>query len=284
MTHRIERMAEIAGSFDAIVFDQWGVLHDGSAPYSGAVEALRNLSKQASGPKLGVLSNSGKRADLNLARISAMGFSEIRFDCVMTSGEALWLDISTGHLTAGRSLFAITRDPDDADDWATGLDIELAHTVDAAEAILLMGIPDDGATPEQAEALDAAVVRGLPIYCSNPDVTSPRAGGALVTSPGALAHEAAKRGVKVVFYGKPHGPVFTSISDALAVAPERTLIVGDSLHHDIAGGHAAGWATCLIAGGIHATDLSSDAMTADLKALTEKTGTPQPTYVMETLR
>jgi ribonucleotide monophosphatase NagD (HAD superfamily) len=38
--------------------------------------------------------------------------------------------------------------------------------------------------------------------------------------------------------------------------PGRILAVGDSLEHDIAGGIRAGCMTVLVAGGIHATDLT----------------------------
>ncbi|MDG2069494.1 MAG: TIGR01459 family HAD-type hydrolase, partial [Paracoccaceae bacterium] len=41
------------------MFDQWGVLHNGTAPYSGAIDCLANLAN--SGLTLAVLSNSGKR-------------------------------------------------------------------------------------------------------------------------------------------------------------------------------------------------------------------------------
>jgi ribonucleotide monophosphatase NagD (HAD superfamily) len=36
----------------------------------------------------------------------------------------------------------------------------------------------------------------------------------------------------------------------------RILAIGDSLEHDIAGGHAAGCLTALVAAGIHRTDLA----------------------------
>ena len=101
----IGSITEIADRFEAIVLDQWGVLHDGTAPYPGAVDTLDHLSQR--GCRLAVLSNSGKRADLNRARIAAMGFSASLFDCVMTSGEALWLDAAAGRVAETR-FFPIT--------------------------------------------------------------------------------------------------------------------------------------------------------------------------------
>ncbi|MBT6532290.1 MAG: TIGR01459 family HAD-type hydrolase, partial [Marinovum sp.] len=43
MSQQIDTLAEIAANYDAIVLDQWGVLHDGSAPYDQAVNALNGL-------------------------------------------------------------------------------------------------------------------------------------------------------------------------------------------------------------------------------------------------
>jgi ribonucleotide monophosphatase NagD (HAD superfamily) len=68
MTRWLSHLAEIADRYDAIVLDQWGVLHDGTRPYPGAVMALEQM--KAGRARLAVLSNSGKRAAPNLTRIA----------------------------------------------------------------------------------------------------------------------------------------------------------------------------------------------------------------------
>jgi ribonucleotide monophosphatase NagD (HAD superfamily) len=62
MTLKIESILEISNKYDAIVFDQYGVLHDGKIPYLGAIECLSTLKKI--GLKLAVLSNSGSEVIL----------------------------------------------------------------------------------------------------------------------------------------------------------------------------------------------------------------------------
>lgn len=47
MTLKIERILEISNKYDAVVFDQFGVLHDGKIPYFGAIECLSALKKLA---------------------------------------------------------------------------------------------------------------------------------------------------------------------------------------------------------------------------------------------
>ncbi|MEM9438513.1 MAG: TIGR01459 family HAD-type hydrolase [Pseudomonadota bacterium] len=241
MTQRIDTLAEIASGYDAVVFDQWGVLHNGTEAYAGAIRALEGMATPVA-----VLSNSGKRAAPNAERIAAMGFDR-PFEVVMTSGEALWRDIERG-LIPHRRFFPIERANGDAEEWAVGLTLAF-EPLDRAEAVLLMGLPD-GSTLEECEpVLELALKLGLPVFCSNPDRKSPRADG-YVISPGALAFAYLEMGGEVTFYGKPHRPIFDSLAEALGT--EKLLMVGDSLEHDIAGAAEAGWDSVLVGGGLYA--------------------------------
>ena len=47
MTRAIASILEVAREYDAVVLDQWGVLHDGSEPYPGAVTALERAACRA---------------------------------------------------------------------------------------------------------------------------------------------------------------------------------------------------------------------------------------------
>lgn len=281
MTQAIASIAAITGEFDAIVLDQWGVLHDGSSPYAQAQAAVAELHSK--GVKLGVLSNSGKRAAPNAARIAKMGFDADVFDCVMTSGEALWQVFSGDNPPVGR-LYPIEGQAGDAALWATGLTVDLVETPALADAILLMGLPD-GTGPDDHDAhLTAGLKRGLPLYCSNPDLTSPRGGGTFVMSPGALAHRYRDMGGTVHFYGKPHLPIFAAMQAVLGCAPERILMVGDSLHHDILGAQTAGWGSLLICAGVHAPDLRDGTLADDIARLAQAAGMATPDYALPDLR
>ena len=54
----------------------------------------------------------------------------------------------------------------------------------------------------------------------------------------------------VRFFGKPFADVYASMSARLAALGHtdgsRICMVGDTLHTDILGGHAAGWRTALV--------------------------------------
>ena len=284
MTQALNSLLEIASDFDAMILDQWGVLHDGTQAYPGAVAAVTALRE--SGVRLAVLSNSGKRAALNAQRIAAKGFAPALWDSVMTSGEALWQQVADGGF-AGQRVFAITAHPEDACRWAQGLSVAFVDHLEEAEVVLIMGLAEGDAAPDEATlaAWQATILsRNLPVYCSNPDKSSPRAGGRLVMSPGALAHRIADAGGRVAYYGKPHLPVYRAIETALQLAPNRCLMVGDSLEHDIAGAHAAGWATAFIRGGIHAAEFDTVDMHQALAAAATRKASPLPDFTLATLR
>jgi len=269
---------DIASQYDAIVFDQWGVLHNGTSAYLGAVAAINALG--AAAPKLGVLSNSGKRAAPNADRIAAMGFDVDHFDHVMTSGEALWRDIKQGVIPQQR-FFPIERSQGDAVAWADGLDIDITRDVRKAQAILLMGLPDGVKMSDYLAPLKGWLSRKQPVFCSNPDRKSPRAGGHVI-SPGALAFAYHDVGGEVAFYGKPHRPIFRTIEAAMGAG--RYLMVGDSLEHDIAGAHTAGWDSLLIEGGLYADDFAADSSDATLDRLVATQGCKPPTFRMKEVR
>ncbi|MEM8978306.1 MAG: TIGR01459 family HAD-type hydrolase [Pseudomonadota bacterium] len=274
MTQLIETISEIASRYDAVVFDQWGVLHNGSSPYPKALGCLAGLA--AAGTTLAVLSNSGKRADPNAARIAQMGFDADQFSYVMTSGEALWRDIASGEITA-RNFYPIERAEGDAASWAQGLDLSLT-SLELAEAVLLMGLPDGAELADWEETLQGALQRTLPIYCSNPDRKSPRA-GSLVISPGALAARYAELGGEVIYYGKPHLPIFKSLQTALQC--QKILMIGDSLEHDITGAAQANWDSVLVGGGLYTEAFSNGSWQDTLASLTP--GYATPTYFIKEL-
>ena len=279
MTKKINSISEIVHEYDAIVFDQWGVLHDGKVSFKGAIECLNSLKK--SNVKLAILSNSGKRSLSNADRISMMGFQSTLFETIMTSGEALWTDISSNIINE-KKFFPIERDKGDAKLWAESLDVSFEDTVHSAQAILLMGLPDGDDLINWTDILEIALDLNLPLYCSNPDLLSPRPGGKLITAAGVLAHHYRECGGRVVFYGKPHVEIFKKLQNILN--SKRILMVGDSLDHDILGGFSAGWDTLLVKCGIHAPEFVRNNDTITLKKIINLKKCKPPTYLIESVK
>jgi hypothetical protein len=55
-----------------VLLDQFGVLHDGKVAFPAAIEAVKQLA--ADSKKVFILSNSSRRTDTALQKISSLGF------------------------------------------------------------------------------------------------------------------------------------------------------------------------------------------------------------------
>jgi HAD superfamily hydrolase (TIGR01459 family) len=107
----VEALLEI---FDVFLVDQFGVLHDGSVPYPGAVDSLKWL--KAAGKRVILLSNSGRRVGPNVQRAARLGFTPDSYDEIISSGEVAWHLLKEGalglDLAPGAECLLISRDDD----------------------------------------------------------------------------------------------------------------------------------------------------------------------------
>jgi len=258
----ITGLRAIAREFDHVLLDQWGTLHEGTAIFSDAIDCVARL--RHAGKRVLVLSNSGRRAEDNQQRLAGLGLPGDAYDGMLSSGEVAWNGLRARKREPfndfGRTCFLITRSGDRS--IVNGLGLDLVENIGDAEFILLGGLDDAVSEPEHwREGLTAAAARRLPMLCVNPDLTMFGARG-LIPAPGALAAFYRSLGGTVKFVGKPHASMFTAALERLGnPKPERVLVVGDSLDHDIVGGRAARMLTALIRSGVHRKAL---AKTADL--------------------
>ena len=61
-------------------------------------------------------------------------------------------------------------------------------------------------------------------------------------------------------------------------------MVGDSLEHDIAGAHGAGWRSVFIRGGLHADQFAQGDIIENIGALARDMDSPLPDYTLDLLR
>ncbi|HWK46963.1 MAG TPA: TIGR01459 family HAD-type hydrolase [Stellaceae bacterium] len=250
MTETIDGMALVAPVFDAFILDQYGVLHDGIAPYAGVLDALRQLA--AAGKPVAILSNSGKRAETNRNRLIRLGIPARLYSHIVTSGEVTWQALRDRPepfwRSLGRRCLHVTRGDDHS--LLDGLDLERASSPAAADFVLASGIDTPARSVDDYRPLLAvAAERGLPMVCANPDRVAVD-GGRLIDSVGALAALYESLGGRVRYVGKPWPEVFAACLDALGTAPARTVMVGDNPETDIAGAQAIGLATIRVLSGV----------------------------------
>ncbi|GAA2839264.1 HAD superfamily hydrolase (TIGR01459 family) [Aminobacter aminovorans] len=247
-THQLAGIRDLADRFDVFILDQFGVLHDGAAPYPGAVETLVRL-KQA-GKRTLLLSNSGKRSAPNEARLVKLGFVPGSWDDFLSSGEVAWQSLrkQLGN-EAGLRCLLIARDGDRS--AVEGLPLTLVETGEEADIVLLSASEGDRFDLDHyRQLLQPAAARGARCLCTNPDkimLTSvgPRFGA------GRIAELYAELGGEVTWIGKPFPEIYAAALDMLGT-PERKRVVcvGDSIEHDISGGQGAGLRTVLVMTGV----------------------------------
>lgn len=242
-------IANIADNYDGFIVDQFGVLHDGQTPYPTAIAALRSLMD--AGKTVVILSNSGKRSDINIQRMASLGFERCLFSEFVTSGDVAYEAIQSQFVSKGlRRCLLIARDNDRS--AVDGLDLELTSTATNAELVIISASEGD-VYPEQhySELLRHAATRHVPCLCTNPDKLMITRQG-LRFGAGRIAELYERMGGTVQWIGKPYKEVYTHALNYLKAIPtQRILCVGDSLEHDITGGAQAGLHTLFIRGGIH---------------------------------
>lgn len=274
-TREIPGVAAIAGDFEGVLLDQYGVLHDGRAAFPHAHDAVRRL--RAAGCRIAVVSNSGKSAAANGERLARLGFPAELFDAVATSGEMCRLrleeEIAAGRLPAGARVFVVGSGVGALP--IEGLPLSRAESAEEADLALIAGrAPDRFSLEEDIARLAPLARRGIRCLCANPDRLIYTASGEAAPGGGALADAYAAAGGPVERLGKPHAAFFRLALDLLGdIEPSRVLMVGDSLEHDIAGAKAVGCRTLLVQGGVQSAVLP-----------TPGTGSAAPNFSMPRLR
>lgn len=254
----IDGIAAIADRFEGFVLDQWGVLHNGSTPYPGAVELVAELARR--NKKMVLLSNSGRRAEHNALQLREIGYNPANFAGIVTSGEVCWQALDQGGSflgEMGKRCLLIARTGDTSP--VEGLSLELVDEPDAADFVFLSWLER---SPEKLALLDEVLEQGpkrdLPMLCANPDRVAPVAGG-LIEAPGSVAARYENAGGRVIYIGKPHRPIYTALLNYLEGFDLQEIVcVGDSIEHDIKGAFDMGLKSCLIAGGIHEDELGPE--------------------------
>jgi HAD superfamily hydrolase (TIGR01459 family) len=253
LLHFVERLRDLVGNVEVVLSDIWGVVHNGVDSFPEACEALQAYRKQ--GGTVILITNAPRPADAVHRQLRKLGVADGSYDAIVSSGD-LTRSFVADH--PGQKIFWIG-----ADRHGTvheGLDVVLTP-LEAADSIICTGLFDD--ETETAEdyrpMLTQALARKLPLICANPDIIVER-GDRLIYCAGAIAELYRELGGEVIFYGKPHRPIYER---AMALAAERrghapdlrkVLAIGDSVRTDLAGAHGFGIDCLFVTRGIHSEE------------------------------
>lgn len=222
----------IADRYDGLILDQWGVLHNGTRPYDGVVEALENLRDRR--VPVAILTNSSKGEEANRERMSRLGIAENLYGPLISTA-----DLLKAHLLAqGPALPSVYLLASEVDAHLfDGTGIPLVDTVGEADCVVLLTIPDEVAEqPARAHWIAPAVALGLPLHTPSADVQSVVPGGGLVYGFHRTIEHYRHLCGTVHLHGKPMGACYDTCRSRLGMNGDQHLAaVGDQFDTDVIG-------------------------------------------------
>jgi HAD superfamily hydrolase (TIGR01459 family) len=249
-------ISDISDSYQAFILDQWGVLHNGEKAYDGVIDCLRELKER--NKQVIILSNSGKRSEENRETLKGLGILPSHYDHIVTSGELTWQGLKDQNegifKNIGTKCFLLSRGGDRS--ILKGLDhIEIVHDIEEADFLLISGsdAPEKTLVDYYEPILKTAIRKRLKAICANPD-NRVVVGEKYEMGAGMIARRYEDFGGVVHYIGKPHKPIFQHCIRLLQekdIFPGDTVMVGDTMAHDIMGAAAVEIDTCLVKCGIH---------------------------------
>ncbi|HSV03360.1 MAG TPA: TIGR01459 family HAD-type hydrolase [Phenylobacterium sp.] len=250
----IPGLAALADNYDVLLCDVWGVIHNGREAFPLACEALARY--RAQGGEVVLISNSPRPNAQVIAQMDGLGVPREAWSLIVTSGDA------TRKLLAERAPGPAWKlGPERDDPLYEGLGLAFVP-LEAARFIACTGpFDDERETPEAyRERFRAAIARGLPMICANPDIVVQR-GEKLIYCGGALAQLYEALDGQVFMAGKPHAAIYelallkAEERRGRPIARARVLCVGDGPRTDLRGANAQGLDVLFIANGIHGPEI-----------------------------
>ena len=274
-------LGEIADSYDVVLSDIWGVVHNGREAYPEACDALTRF--RARGGTVILVTNAPRPFPPILEQLEGLGAPRSAFDEVVTSGDVtLGFLVERGmaplhHIGPPRDLtfFDILEDQ-------TGLRPPLT-SLEEADYVLCTGLFDDAHTPDDyAQALAVMRARKLDFISANPDLVV-HVGETMLYCAGAIAQRYEDEGGRVLQAGKPFAPIYDRalmLAQRHRGAPvdlKRVLAIGDALRTDVKGACDRGLDCVFVTKGIHRDEIhpaaNGGALDADaLNALVAESG------------
>lgn len=253
-----DRFEPLAGAYDVVFCDVWGVLHDGVTPHLDAADALTRF--RSGGGVVVLVSNAPRASDWVVTSLDEKGVPRSAWDAIVTSGDVarrMLLDRGLArvhHIGPKRDLPLLGDER-----------LELVAIEDAPIAIVTGLVDDQTETPDDyMPILDTLKARGLALICANPDLVV-QVGDQQLWCSGAIADRYEAMGGETLWAGKPYAPVYDA---ALVIAQEvlgrdvakaRVIAIGDAVRTDLAGATDYGIDCVFVADGIHGEELGRGA-------------------------
>jgi HAD superfamily hydrolase (TIGR01459 family) len=247
VTKQIDRFTDIVSKYELFIFDLWGVLHNGQALFPESLQAIDYLRSQ--NKSCAFLSNSPRRAEEITRSLATGGLILSEDDKVVTSLECFRHYVASNKaFIKNKKIFHLGKTKNAFDD----MDVEFVSQIDNADYIALFLFTETlDSFNELKEMFIKAIKLDIPVICINPDMVALH-GDAVRYTAGYFAKEYEKLGGKVIYFGKPHRPVYELLLKDRNISKDKVLAIGDSLLTDIKGANDFGIDSVLLySKGIH---------------------------------
>lgn len=277
--HFAEGLRELVGGVEVVLSDIWGVVHNGLEAFPEACEALHTYRRR--GGTVILITNAPRPADSVQRQLRKLGVADETYDAIVSSGDLTRLYVAEH---PGRKMFWLGPERDNS--IYRGLDAATAP-LEQADYIVCTGLYDDETetAEDYRDMMLKARERKLTLVCANPDIVVER-GDRLIYCAGAIAELYRELGGEVIFYGKPHRPIYER---AMRLAGERqghmidrkkVLAIGDSVRTDLTGAREFGIDCLFVTRGIHSEEFEGlDQL--DPKSVVELFGHPPKALMRE---
>ena len=251
LSQKIEGILEIADDFDTFFFDAYGVLNIGDEAIPSSVPVIKELQKI--GKNCLVLSNAaGFTHNSYQAKYLNYGF-DFSLENIIISRDALIAELRD-NADKSKTYGFITKNERQDDLFNLGL--KTIHQDEKgfwdSDVFLFLGSMDWD-WDLQKRWLEELNKNPRPILLGNADLISPKGGEEVLEAASFVLNLEDKIFKNTKVFGKPYPAIYEAGVRELkrqgkSFNPERTLMVGDTLHTDILGGNSFGIKTALVIG------------------------------------
>lgn len=232
-------------NIQALIIDMDGVIWKGDAPI-GDLPAIFQRIRDRGIKYLFATNNSTKTSAQYVARLQEFGIG-VELWQVVTSSQAA-AHILAQKFPPGTKIFMIGEDGIRIPLEEKGFEILSVENAPQAQAIV-MGM-DRSINFQKAAEAALLVRKGIPFYATNPDKTFPTPRGLIPGAGAWFSVITTATNVEPIVAGKPFPFLMDLSLERLGTKKEETLVVGDRLDTDIAGGQAVGCPTALVLSGV----------------------------------
>lgn len=249
-----ERFSTLAGGYDVVLSDVWGVIHNGIAATAPACDALTRFRGQ--GGTVMLITNAPRPGEVVTRFLDKLAVPRSAYDGIVSSG-----DVTRAAMAARPDKHVFHIGPERDLPIFDGLGLNFVP-LPQADYVVCTGLRDDEVeTPENYRTeLGELLRRKMFMLCGNPDLVVER-GDRLIYCAGAIADLYGALGGEVLYAGKPHPPIYDLALQRVAglrsamPAKRRVLAIGDSVRTDLRGATGFGLDCLFVTAGIHAEEL-----------------------------